>query len=48
MYVLIGGAGMMGQELAKTLLHMGHMIAIVDTDALACQYAREKNWGDGV
>jgi len=42
MYVLIGGAGMMGQELAKTLLHMGHMIAIVDTDALACQYAREK------
>ncbi len=42
MYVLIGGAGMMGLELAKTLLHMGHTIAVVDTDTLACQYAREK------
>ncbi len=39
MYVLIGGAGMMGSELAKTLLQMGHMIAVVDTDSLACQYA---------
>lgn len=42
MYILIGGAGMMGLDLAKTLLHMGHTIAIVDTDSLACQYAREK------
>ncbi|MEO1208059.1 MAG: TrkA family potassium uptake protein [Cyanobacteria bacterium J06638_20] len=42
MYVLIGGAGMMGLELAETLLDMGHTIAVVDTDALACQYAREK------
>lgn len=42
MYVLIGGAGMMGLELAKTLLHMGHTVAIIDTDVLACQYAREK------
>lgn len=42
MYVLIGGAGMMGLDLAKTLLEMGHTIAVVDTDTLACQYAREK------
>lgn len=42
MYVLIGGAGMMGLELAKTLSHMGHTVAVVDTDSLACQFAREK------
>ncbi|WP_346293066.1 TrkA family potassium uptake protein [Sphaerothrix gracilis] len=42
MYVLIGGAGMMGLELAKTLLHRGHTVAVIDTDASACQYAREK------
>ena len=42
MYVLIGGAGMMGLNLAKTLLQRGHTIAVVDTDPLACQYAREK------
>ncbi|NMF84355.1 TrkA family potassium uptake protein [Nodosilinea sp. P-1105] len=42
MYVLIGGAGMMGLDLAKALLAMGHTIAIVDTNPLACQYAREK------
>ena len=42
MYVLIGGARMMGLDLAKTLLHRGHTITVVDTDLLACQYAREK------
>jgi trk system potassium uptake protein TrkA len=42
MYILIGGAGMMGLDLAKTLLQMGHTIAIVDIDPMACQYAREK------
>lgn len=42
MYVLIGGARMMGLDLAKTLLQRGHTIAVVDTDLLACQYAREK------
>ncbi|WP_008314009.1 potassium channel family protein [Leptolyngbya sp. PCC 6406] len=42
MYVLIGGAGMMGLDLAKTLLPMGHTIAVLDTDPLACQHAREK------
>lgn len=42
MYVLIGGAGMMGLHLAQKLLEMGHMVAVVDTDPLACRYAREK------
>lgn len=42
MYILIGGAGMMGLDLAKTLLQMGHTIAVIDVDPLACQYAREK------
>lgn len=42
MYVLIGGAGMMGQNLAQRLLDLGHMVAVVDSDPAACQYAREK------
>jgi trk system potassium uptake protein len=42
MYILIGGAGMMGLDLAKTLLNMGHTIAVIDIDPMACQYAREK------
>ncbi len=42
MYILIGGAGMMGLDLAKTLLNMGHTIAVIDTNPAACQYAREK------
>jgi trk system potassium uptake protein TrkA len=42
MYVLIGGAGMMGLCLAQKLLEMGHTVAVVDTDPMACQYAREK------
>lgn len=42
MYVLIGGAGMMGLRLAQRLLDMGHTVAVVDSDPIACQYAREK------
>ncbi|WP_448571198.1 potassium channel family protein [Trichothermofontia sp.] len=42
MYILMGGVGRMGADLAKTLLQMGHTIAVVDTNPLACQYAREK------
>jgi trk system potassium uptake protein len=42
MYVLIGGAGRMGLRLAQNLLDMQHTVAIVDTDSLVCQYAREK------
>lgn len=42
MYVLIGGAGMMGLGLAQQLLQQGHTVAIVDVDPLACRFAREK------
>ena len=42
MYVLIGGAGMMGLGLAQQLLQQGHTIAIIDADPLACRFAREE------
>jgi trk system potassium uptake protein TrkA len=42
MYILIGGAGMMGLRLAQQLMEMGHTVAVIDTDPLACHYAREK------
>ncbi len=42
MYVLIGGAGMMGLGLAQQLLTLGHTVAIIDVDPLACRFAREK------
>lgn len=42
MYVLIGGAGMMGLSLAQQLLRLGHTVAIIDLDPLACRFAREK------
>lgn len=42
MYVLIGGAGMMGLGLAQQLLKLGHTVAIIDVDPLACRFAREK------
>lgn len=32
----------MGSDLAKTLLQAGHTVSVVDTDPVACQYAREK------
>lgn len=42
MYVIIGGAGMMGLSLAQQLLQQGHTVAVIDIDPLACRYAREK------
>lgn len=42
MYVLIGGAGMMGLGLAQQLLDLGHTVASIDIDPLACRFAREK------
>ncbi|MEQ9670933.1 potassium channel family protein [Coleofasciculus sp. G2-EDA-02] len=42
MYVLIGGAGLVGLSLAQQLVELGHTIAIIDTDPTACRYAREQ------
>lgn len=33
---------MMGLGLAQQLLKLGHTVAIIDTDPLACRFAREK------
>ncbi|HEY9633096.1 MAG TPA: TrkA family potassium uptake protein [Coleofasciculaceae cyanobacterium] len=42
MYVLIGGAGLVGLNLAQQLIELGHTIAIIDVDPIACRYAREQ------
>lgn len=42
MYVLIGGAGLVGLTLAQELVNLGHTIAIIDTDPTACRYARDQ------
>ena len=33
---------MMGLGLAQQLLNLGHTVAILDADPLACRFAREK------
>jgi trk system potassium uptake protein TrkA len=42
MYVLIGGAGLVGLNLAQQLLELGHTIAIIEIDPAACRYARDQ------
>jgi trk system potassium uptake protein TrkA len=42
MYVLIGGAGLIGLSLAQRLVEIGHTVAIIDIDPNACRYAREQ------
>lgn len=42
MYILVGGAGIMGLELARALVNINNTVAVIDIDPLACQYAREK------
>ena len=42
MYVLIGGAGLVGVSLAQKLVELGHTVAVIDIDANACRYAREQ------
>lgn len=42
MYVLIGGAGLVGISLAQRLVDLGHTVAIIDIDPTACRYAREQ------
>lgn len=42
MYVLIGGAGLVGLTLAQKLVELGHTIAVIDIDPTACRYVREQ------
>lgn len=42
MYVLIGGAGSIGLNLAQRLVELGHTVAVIDIDPTACRYAREQ------
>ncbi len=42
MYVLIGGAGLVGLNLAQRLVELGHTVAVIDIAPNACRYAREQ------
>lgn len=42
MYILIGGAGLIGLNLAQNLVDLGHTVAVIDIDPIACRYARER------
>lgn len=42
MYILIGGAGLVGISLAQKLVELGHTVAMIDINANACRYAREQ------
>jgi trk system potassium uptake protein TrkA len=42
MYILIGGAGLVGVSLAQKLVELGHTVAVIDIDPTACRYAREQ------
>lgn len=42
MYVLIGGAGLVGLSLAQKLIELRHTVAVIDIDPNACHYAREQ------
>ena len=45
MYVLIGGAGLIGQQLARQLLEQGYTVAMVDQDPAVCRSVRERIGG---
>ncbi len=42
MFVLIGGAGLVGLSLAQKLVELEHTVAIIDVNPNACRYAREQ------
>lgn len=42
MYIVVGGAGLVGLNLAQKLVDLGHTIAMIDIDPKACCYARER------
>ena len=37
MYIMIGGAGLVGKSLAKELVPMKHDVVVIDTDVKACE-----------
>lgn len=42
MYVLIGGAGLVGQQLARQLLDQGHTVAVIDENPQVCRLVRDR------
>jgi trk system potassium uptake protein len=42
MYVVIGGAGLIGLNLAQKLVDLGHTVSMIDIEPTACRYAREQ------
>lgn len=42
MYVLIGGAGLIGQQLARQVLDQGHTVAVIDQDPQVCKMVRDR------
>ncbi len=42
MYILIAGAGLIGLNLAENLVQLGHTIAVIDIDPVACRNARDR------
>jgi trk system potassium uptake protein len=42
MYILIGGIGLIGLDLARQLVASGHTVAMVDIDPIACRHARQQ------
>ncbi len=42
MYILIGGAGLVGVNLAQKLVELGHTVAMIDINSGNCRYARDQ------
>jgi len=42
MYILIGGASLVGLNLAQKLIELEHRVAVIDIDPNACRYARDQ------
>lgn len=42
MYVIVGGAGLVGLSLSQKLVELGHTVAVIDIDPNACRYARDR------
>lgn len=42
MYVIVGGAGLVGLSLSQKLVELGHTVAVIDIDPNVCRYARDR------